>query len=70
MPHAMNTELREAYDLMEFFFFDLHQTVMGQELWTFSEVPPLYTALFPPASVPTGRGSERNKNKLEDTTGN
>ena len=70
MPHDMDTELREAYDLMEFFLFDLHRAVTGQELGAFGEVPPLYTTLFPPAPAPTGRGSEKSRNKPEDATGN
>ena len=70
MPHDSSSDLQEAFHLMEYFLQDLHQAIIQQELYNFSEVPPLYTAMYPPASATSGRGSDRNKHKDEATTGN
>ena len=70
MPHDSNSDLQEAFYLMVYFIQDLHRAIIQQELCNFGEVPPLYTALYPPTSATSGRGSDRNKPKDEATTGN
>ena len=50
-----------------FFLQDLHQAIIQQVLYNFSEVPPLYTALYLPAPARSTKGSGRNKKDEANT---
>ena len=69
MPYDSTSDLQEAFHLMEYFLQDLYRAIIQQELYNFSEVPLLYTALYPPATATSGRGLDRNKNKDEANAG-
>ena len=67
MPHDRSSDLQEAFHLMEFFLLDLHRAIIQQELYTFKEVPPLFTTLYSPEPPTSTRGSGRNKKDMANT---
>ena len=69
MLHDRNSDLQEAFHLMEFFLQDLHRAIIQQELFNFHEVPQLYTTLYPAAAAATSsRGSDRTKRDEANTS--
>ena len=68
MLHDGNSDLQEAFHLMEFFLQDLHRAVIQQELFNFHEVPQLYMTLYPVAAATSSRVSDRNKRDDANTS--
>ena len=67
MPHDSSSDLQEAFHLMEFFLVDLQRAIIQKELYTFKEVPPFFTTLYPPEPATSTRGSGRNKKDEANT---
>ena len=67
MPHDSSSDLQEAFHLMEFFLLDLQRAIIQQKLYTFKEVPPLFTTLYPPEPATSTKGSGRNKKDEANT---
>ena len=63
-----NSDLQEAFHLMEFFLQDLHRAIIQQEIINFHEVPQLYTTLYPASAVTSSRGLDRNKKDDANTS--
>ena len=61
MPHDSSSDLQEEFHLMEFFLLDLQRAIIQRELYTFKEVPLLFTTLYPPEPATSTKGSGRNK---------
>ena len=62
LDHYLNSNLSKAVQLIAYFNADLHHAIPSNELYTFREVPPLYTK---PTAAVTPKNDHKNVNVNE-----